>query len=134
MTSASRSCWSQRLQRQSDWGAPGGNTLDPDSAHEALAFPSEAWVPRPVLAWDAVGATNAQRHVTAHPEVATDTASVRGYDYRLVFTADLASPAWTPYPGATRAGNGLPVDLGWLPLTEAEYRFLRVERKPAEVP
>lgn len=124
------------MQPQSDWGASGGNTLDPDSAHEALAFPSEAWVPRPVLAWDAVGATNAQRHVTAHPEVPTDTASVRGYDYRLVFAEDLASPVWLDYTNAAAAlpGNGLRLDFGWVPLAEAEQRYFWVERRAAGMP
>ena len=121
----------ERLQPQSDWGVT--NTYDPDNAHEALAFTSEAWIPQPTPSWQFNRASNTL-HVAVIATNATTAATVRGYDYKLVYQDALGGPVWSNYPGASQPGTGSPVDLGTVSTLETSNRFFTVQRVPTPVP
>lgn len=122
---------SERLQPQSDWGVT--NTFDPDNAHEALAFTSEAWIPQPAPSWQFNRASNTL-HAAVIATNATTAATVRGYDYKLVYQDALGGPVWSNYPGASQPGTGSPVDLGTVSTLETSNRFFTVQRVPTPVP
>ena len=122
---------SERLQPQSDWGV--ANTFDPDNAHEALAFPSEAWVPSPTPSWSFNRASNTL-HAAVIATNANVAATVRGYDYKLIYQDALGGPVWSNYPGASQPGTGFPLDLGTVSTLETRNRFFSIQRTPRPVP
>ena len=83
---------SEALQPQSSWAS---DPHDPDSNHESLAFPSEAWVPAPTLSQVVNYPVDVKLTVTT-ADAATCSlipCSIPGYNYTIQMTSDLVH--WT---------------------------------------
>ncbi len=93
---------SQRLQPQTRWA---NNAEDPDDNHEALAYPSEEWVPKPKLSL----VRNSVNTVLTATTAGTDTfdslpRSIPGYQYAFQYRDGLIDPSWTDI--ASMSGDG----------------------------
>lgn len=107
---------SQRLQPQSAW-ATAGATDDPDTNHEALAYPSEAWIPKPVI-------TNT---AGAPGNFAVRFATVPGYDYTVQSATNLTPPiAWENLSTVTGSSNVSPASV--TDTNTASQSFYRLDR------
>lgn len=117
---------SQALQPQSAWA---GNPGDPDANHEALAYPSDAWVPKPSVSIARSG-NNIQLFAATAPLATCETipCSIPGYSYTFQYTNSLSTPAWIDM--LTVNGDGLPMQAADSNLN-TNMRFYRVKVGPA---
>jgi subtilisin len=118
----------QALQPQTVWAQ---NPGDPDTNPEALAYPSDAWVPKPTVSLARAGNTMQLTAATA-PLATFETipCSIPGYRYTFQYSNSLLTPDWIDL--FTVNGDGMPMlatDSDLNPNTN--MRFYRVEVGPA---
>ena len=117
---------SQALQPQSAWAHA---AQDPDTNHEALAYPSEAWVPKPVMGFVKTNSTVELTISTGSPTTCdTIPCSIPGYNYTVQKTSDLTSTNWSDL--VTMAGDGTAFHVTD-PSPNPVKGFYRVKRSPA---
>lgn len=93
---------SQALQPQSVWAHA---AQDPDTNHEALAYPSEAWVPKPVMGLVKTNSAVELTISTGSPTTCdTIPCSIPGYNYTVQTTSEMTNTNWSEL--VTLAGDG----------------------------
>lgn len=128
---------SQRLQPQSAW-ATAGDTLDTDGKPEPLAYPSEGWIPAPVVSQRILNHTNQEfaMKLQGSGDGTLAPCSLPGYVYRLRFTEELgAGVNWQDVPGQLpQPGDGEPLYFFDAIDPAAPARFYQVVAGPENPP